>query len=417
MRSIQTVFFTLLFSGIAGTSFAATELYSGNMLIINSSGKACAEFKGEHTVDMVIRRDDGSHGVNGFFEGEGIATGRFSGNKGERIAVYYPYQEEVRSSGHFISIAIDGNMLKAELQERHIEETDEECNFDLAQLTLKRTDVGQAAEARFMRLSALFDAQLIHSEALSLVRKGRNDEALPLFEKALSQAVSVAERDRKPLVPFIIGLANAYIRAGRFNDFNRLYDERFDGLADNGARSVLAGHRVRALMEEGKAALGRDDYDAALAKFLQAYRLKPLGRDTIAAVMATYVRAGRLEDAISFLEETMKGIDDENERKEMQAAIALVLFQKSKKDEKSEKGAEAEISLKKAIRLEPDNFHYLIALARLRHKLGSLGEAEKILEQGLARYRDEAIRREILAARDKMRLTDMMLVKIRKAGS
>src|SRR6185369_12582715 len=109
MRSIRAVFFTLLFSGIAVTSFASMELYSGNMLIVNSSGKACAELKKELSVDMVLSREDGSHGISGFFEGDGIATGRFSGKEGERIVVYYPYQDEVRSSGHFISIVTDGN--------------------------------------------------------------------------------------------------------------------------------------------------------------------------------------------------------------------------------------------------------------------------------------------------------------------
>lgn len=417
MRSFSIIIFTLFFSGIACTSFAAVELYSGNILIINSSGKACAEFKGEHAVDMVLRRDGGIPGVSGYFEGEGLATGRFSGKAGERLAVYYPYQEEIKASGHFISLVTDGNLLQAELNERHIEESAEECNFDLARLTLKRVGDEPAAEARFKRIATLFDAQLARSEALALVRKGQNDEALLLFEKALSLADSVANPDPKQLAPYITGLASAYVRFGRFKDFNRLYDERIDGLTDKEGRAFFDGHRVRALMVEGKAALGREEYDVALAKFLPAYRLHPQGRDTIAAVMATYVRAGKFESAITFLEEAMKGVDNEGERKEMQEAIALVLFQKSKKDEKSEKSAEAESSLKKALLLAPDNFHYLIALARLRHKLGNLDEAETILKQGLGRFKNEDIRREILAARDKMRQTDMILEKIRQAGS
>lgn len=79
--------------------------------------------------------------------------------------------------------------------------------------------------------------------------------------------------------------------------------------------------------------------------------------------------------------------------------------------------AEADADLKKADALDPYSAQYLVARARLRHKRGSLAEAEKLLQQGLDRFQYEASRQEITAAREKMRTTELILKKLRKAGN
>jgi predicted Zn-dependent protease len=129
------------------------------------------------------------------------------------------------------------------------------------------------------------------------------------------------------------------------------------------------------------------------------------------------VRAGRYDSAITFLEEAMKPLVSELDKKDIRGAITVVLLQKAKKADKDGRGAEAETSLKKAVALEPGNVQYLIALARLRHKAGSLAEAEELLRQGLKRFEDEPSRQEILAARDKMRQTEAILKKISETES
>jgi len=414
MRRIPTIISTLLLTALPCAGFAAVELYSGPILVISASGKSCPEFKGEHTVDLVLRRDDNTSKVTGYFEGEGLVTGHFSGSAGERVPLYYPYQDELRAKGHFIRIVSDGSVLRAELQERHSPDSAEECNFDQAQMTLQRVKGDQAAKERFKKISTLFDAQLMRSEAFALVQKGPVATALPLYEKALAMVDSVADPASKLADPYLTGLANAYLRAGRFKEFNRLYDERFGAIVDKDARAFFVGHRIRALLEEGKADLGRDDFDKALIRFEQAHRLQPRHKEVIAAVMAAYVRAGRFVSAIAFLEDALKGFDKELDRKEISEAIALVLFQKAKSDEKNQKGAEAEISLRRATFLDPGNFHYLVSLARLRHKLGTLEEAETILSKALERFTDEAVRLEIISARDRMRQTEIFLRKLRE---
>src|SRR6185369_16288613 len=127
---------------------------------------------------------------------------------------------------------------------------------------------------------------------------------------------SVAEPASKQADSYLIGLANAYVRSGRFKEFSRLYDERIEGIADKGVREIFGGYRVRALLEEGKLSLAREEFDRALTSFEQAYRLQPKRKDTIGAIMAAYVRAGRFVSAIAFLEDAMKGFDDEIDKKE-----------------------------------------------------------------------------------------------------
>lgn len=404
----------LLFMPCPGS--ASVERYAGTMEVVTVSGKACAGAAGSHAVELLLRRDEGPAGFSGYFDGGELTTGRFAGSDPAKLPVRYPYQDEFRAAGHFIAIAINGGVLQGELRDRHVDADVEDCNFDLARLTLSRVEDAGMAEARFKRIAAMFDAQMMRSEALALTRQGRHELALPLYEKALALVDSVGERTPGILLPFITALANSYVRAGRLKDFDRLYDERMGGITDNAVRGIFTGYRVHSLLAEGKAALGREENARALERFQQAYRLNPRSREAIAAVMAAYVRAGGHDSAISFLEEALKPLDNENDRRDVRAAIAMVLYQKAKKEDRDGRGLEAEVSLKKAMALAPENVQYLVALARQRHKAGSLAEAEALLRQALDRFNDEQSRLEIVAALDRMRLTDAILKNIKRMG-
>src|SRR6185369_5845263 len=107
----------------------------------------------------------------------------------------------------------------------------------------------------------------------------------------------------------------------------------------------------------------------------------------------------------------------EVDRKEIRTATAMVLYKKAQKEDKADKDPEAEKDLKRATELDPESAYYLIALARMRHKAGSLTDADKLLDQGLERFTDAQTRSEINAAREKLHQTEMILQKIRKAGS
>jgi thioredoxin-like negative regulator of GroEL len=96
--------------------------------------------------------------------------------------------------------------------------------------------------------------------------------------------------------------------------------------------------------------------------------------------------------------------------------MAQVYYQKAAKAGKSGKDSEAEDDLKRAVALDPDSVICLIALARLRHKAGSFSEAESLLSAGLERSRDDDSRREISAARERLKQTEVILSKLRKEG-
>jgi tetratricopeptide (TPR) repeat protein len=394
------------------SGFSELRYYTGTMQVLVSSGKACKDLKDRHAVEMVF--NDSETKSSGYFSGEELTIGRFSGSNRARLEVNYPYQDEIKASGHFISIYTEGNRITAELKDRHIDQAVEDCNFDLARFTLNRIPDDQLAEKRRNWIHNQFEAQLFRSQAIALVKQGHNSEALPLYVKALALVDAVADQSPKILAPYLTSLANSYIRAGRYQDFNRLYDERFDRIVDPGVKAIFTGHRVRILMDQGKAALAREEYDQALANFKQAYRIHPQGKETIAAVMAAQVRAGNHDGATAFLEEALKTLENENDQKDVRAAIAMVLFQKSKKESRSEQSSLAEVSLRKAIAFDPEIVAYQVALARLRHKLGDLNEAESLLAEALEHFKDQSSRQELIAARERLRLTDRILAKIRR---
>ncbi len=394
---------------------ADVHLYTGTMQVIAVSGKACqGQLGSSHDVTLMLSQEPGSDVISGIFEGEGIIVGKFSGSNAARLDVRYPYQDEFKAGGHVISIAGDGATLTAELRDRHLEATYEDCNFDQARMTLVRSGDGDG-EARYKAAAAQFDAQLTRAQAFALARDGRYEEALPLYEKALALADSLPGDDDARRAPYIIGLANAYVKLGRADDFNKLYDRHISQIKDDAVRAIFSSHRVRFLLLAGRTSLQREEYQDALNAFQKAYSLDPRSQEAMAAIMMTYLRSGRPDRAISFLEESLKTMAGETDSQYMSMALANLYLQRAKKSEKDEKIAEAEVDLLRADSLDPHSVQYLIALARLRHKSGSLAEAEKLLQQGLDRFQDESSRQEIIAARDRLRQTDMILKKLRKA--
>ena len=411
MRTFITISLIALSLALPQSGFAQFRYYTGTMEIVVSSGKACKDLKDRHAVEMVI--NDSQAEISGYFSGEDLTIGHFAGANRARLAVTYPYQDEIRASGHFISINNKGSQITAELKDRHIDESMDECNFDQARLTLDLVQDKQLTEKRRSLISNLFEAQLLRSKGMALVKTGQNSAAVPLYEKALALVDAVAAQNPKIMAPFITSLANSYIRAGLFQDFNRLYEEHAEKIVDPGVKAIFTGHRVRILMDQGKADLRSEKYEQALVSFQHAYQLHPQGQETIAAVMTANVRAGNHDGAITFLEQALIALENENDQKDVREAIAMVFFQKAKKESRNDQSSLAEASLRKAISFAPDTVSYQVALARLRHKLGDLNEAELLLDKALEHFKDHSARQELIEARDKLRLTDRILAKLR----
>ncbi|MDO9068502.1 MAG: tetratricopeptide repeat protein [Deltaproteobacteria bacterium] len=414
--------FSIMLTGICLLLFLPLNVrsemhyFAGYLDVVHASGKACEGMRGRHKISLIISNDLEQGLFNGFFGGDSVTVGRISGSSQETLAVRYPYQDPTRAEGHTLKIAISGKSLVGELHDRHINATIDDCNFDYARLTMKMSENGEQARVAYQKLSGLYEAQLAKSTAISFSRKGAHTEAAPLYEKALSFADMAFGVGSPKLNTYLTGLANSYMRLGRFADFNILYQERHDGIRDEAVHVIFNNYRIRSLLQVGKSAMGREDYPAALEQFREAYKLDGKNKDSIAAIMSALVRSGRHDEAITFLQETENSLDNEPDRRDVRGALALVHYQKAKRDEKSGRSSEAEASIRKAIQLDPDTFQYLITLSRWRHKSGNYIEADSILKKALERFKDEAIRSEIAAAREKLRQTEMILTKIRRAG-
>ena len=414
MHLISALLRTALFCVVPVSCFAGVDLYTGTMDIKVVSGKGCAGTLGKHDVSLVMRSDSENVAVSGYFEGQGITIGRFSGRLGAPLEVQYPLSDESRAGGPSLAIIPVVSGFNAELKDQHLEETADDCNFDQATMTLRHAAGGKVAETRFTQLADAFESPLLRSRAFSLSRTGRHEEAVPLYEQALSLAERAVGADSDQLVPYITGLANAYVKTGALDQFDRLYEQRFSSIKNEGARAILSSYRIRFLLLSGKDSLLREEYGAAVEDFMNAYRLQPQNREAVAAVMMVHLRTEDYDKAIAFLEAVEKSAETEVMRQDVKNALAQVYALRARKRDRSGETALAESDLKRAAVLEPRAVSYVIDLARLRHKSVSLAEAEKVLKKGLVRFTQESDRQQIFAARDRLRQIESMLVKLRQ---
>ncbi len=418
MQSFSSIYICLgLFLLLPVSARAELQYFVGHLDVINASGKACEGMRGRHRISLLINDDAEQGQLIGYFAGDNVTVGQLSGTSHTNLKVRYPENDPDRTEGHSLKIAISGDSLSGELKDRHLDSAVNDCNFDLAKLVMKRSDDEESARLSYQKMSALYDAQFAKSTAISLARKGIYSEALPQYEKALSFAENAFGAESPKLNTYLASLANSYMRLGRFAEFNRLYLERYSGIKDEAVRLIFNEYRIRSLLQIGRSAMSREEYVQALDQFRQALLINSKNKDVIAAIMSALVRSGQHDEAIIFLEQTEASLDNEPDRRDVRGAIALVHYQKAKRDEKSGRAAEAEVAIRKAINLDPDTVQYPIILARWRHKAGNYNEADSILKKSYERFNTEAARSEITAARNKLRQTEMILTKIRRAGN
>jgi tetratricopeptide (TPR) repeat protein len=418
MRNL--LLFTLVFCFVLTLPLAAVaevRLFTGNLEVITTSGKVCAGRKGTHLISLVIGGDDTQDAVFGYVGGDTVTVGQLRGTSSSSLTLRYPFPDADRAEGHTMTVDISGAVLSGELHDRHLDADVDDCNFDLARIELRQNDSEEAANAAYQRLSLQYEAQLARATALSVSRTGSHGDATALFEKALNLADKLYPQDSARLLPYLTGLANNYMRTGRHDDFGRLYSLRIDSLHDDAVRVIFSHHQIRSLLQVGRAALAREDYQTALYNFRQALKIDYKNKDAIAATMSALVRSGQHDEAITFLSETEQKLDNEPDRQDVREAIALVVFQKAKKESIAGRQAEAERSVRKAAKLDPGTVYYLVVLARMVHKTGRYAEADAILKRGLDTFKEEKQRQELIEAREKLRQTEMILAKLRKAGA
>ena len=418
MRSYQFILpaFIIAVLLLPTAARADLRLYVGNLVVVSTSGKACEGVRGQHQVSLVLSVDDEQSAFTGLVGGDSVTVGRLSGSSLEQLAVRYPYSDPGLAEGHSMKISISGAVLSGELRDKHIDAAAVDCNFDLARLTLRQSQQDDVALSVFQQLSAQYDAQLARSAAISSLRSGASGEAARNYEKALALADKAYPQNPSKLAPYLTGLANSYMRLGRFADFISLYADRFPGIKDEAVKMIFNEYLIKSQLHLGRYAMGREEYSSALDHFRKALAINGKNKEAIAAIMSAYVRSGQHDEAITFLEQTQNRLGSEPDQRDVRGAIALMQYQKARKEDRDGNSAKAEAAILKAISLDPDTVQYQIALARWRHKSGNYGEADSILKKALERFKNEPARSEISAAREKLRLTEMILNKIRRNG-
>lgn len=412
---ISAVFcFALLLPPSAG---ADVRLFTGSLEVVSASGKSCAGRKGNYQISLVIGGGDADESVLGYFGGDSVTVGLLRGPSIGALSLRYPYPDRERAEGHSIRVEVSGSTLRGELRDAPLDAASDGCNFDLARITMVRTENDEAATEAYQRLSKIYEAQLTRSTAIAISRGGEHAGAVHVFEKALAQADNLYPPDSIQLIPYLTSLANSYMHSGRYLDFSNLYNSRIGTLRDGTAQVIFGHHQIRSLLQVGRAALGRGEYQTALNNFRQALRIDYKNRGAIEATLMALILSGQHDEAVAFLDETEQKLDVDPDRHDVRDAIALIVYRKAVNEQKAGRSAEAERSLRKAIKLDPDSAHYLVVLARWVHKAGNYSEADAILKRGIDSFRDEPRRRELIEAREKLRQTEKILDKIRRAGS
>jgi len=411
---ISSVFCFYLFLPTAAG--ADVRLFTGTLEVVSTSGKGCVGRKGSYQISLVIGSGDVDESVLGFVGGDAVTVGQLRGPSIGALSLRYPYPDPERAEGHTIQVEVSGTTLRGELRDSHLDAASDGCNFDLARIAMVRTESDEAATEAYQRFSRIYEAQLTRSTAIAISRSGEHAGAVHVFEKALARADSLYPPDSMQLIPYLTSLANSYMRAGRYLDFSSLYNSRIGTLRDGSAQLVFGHHQIRSLLQVGRAALGREEYQTALDNFRQALRIDYKNREAIEATLMALILSGQHDEAIAFLEETEQKLDVEPDRHDVRDAIALVVYRKAINEQKAGRSADAERSLRKAIKLDPDTAYYLVVLARWVHKAGNYSEADAILKRGIDSSRDEPRRQELTEARNKLRQTETILAKLRRAG-
>lgn len=392
---------------------AETHLFKGNMDVVTGSGKQCEKMLGRHDITLILEKDDNKSEVSGYFEGNGITIGKFSGTDLTQMTVIYPDYDEEKATGHLLSLTRSHSLLEGELHDKHVDASAEMCSFDLARLGLQLVTDGEPARNQLKQATRIFDAELANSTARALIRKGDYEKALPLFEKALDLADSAQDHDLFPLDSSIVGLGSSYFWLGRFKEFNQIYEKRFNTLTDEQGKNILNGQRFMVQFHLGNKAVKRGEYDEALNILLPAYKLNVQNMEIMDSIITSYLQSERFDEAIGFLEQALAKLDREEDRMTVVGTIAMINFNKAKKYEKDGDEIEAEVNLRKALFLNPNYAPFWVALARQRHKAGNFEEANKLLQEGVNRFKDEASRKVIIVAIEKMQQIETILKSVR----
>jgi hypothetical protein len=81
------------------TSGAEVRLFTGNLEVVTTSGKACGDYKGIHQISLVIGGEEGNDAVFGYVGGDTVTVGQLRGSTPGTLSLRYPYPDAERDAG------------------------------------------------------------------------------------------------------------------------------------------------------------------------------------------------------------------------------------------------------------------------------------------------------------------------------
>ncbi|MCM0081898.1 tetratricopeptide repeat protein [Geomonas sp. Red32] len=174
----------------AGTATAGTSVYRGDVELVKVTGKACDGKLRQGSrlpVEVVIKFDGAGDGeaVTGFFNGNSMEQGFFSGPGLDNLKVTYPADLDVKGTAHSLSLALSGNEATGALHEKY-ESPVYDCVFDDVRFTLRKEADGDEGEAEYLRRSKLFTSKTCTERGAKLLHGNQPKKALAEFERSIS---------------------------------------------------------------------------------------------------------------------------------------------------------------------------------------------------------------------------------------
>lgn len=383
----------ILSASIAFAGSGSCFLYRGEMRIAAFSGKGCSGNEGSHPVpvEMVIERSEegGTVRISGYYKGEEIMIGKFSGSGSALLPVSYTDEKD---EGHFLSITGSGETITAELTEKHSDESDD-CIFDRASLKLQRVAEGGAAVQTMHRVSLLYSAQLLRREGNSLYRVENYAAAVSSFEKALSLVEEAEGKESPGLSEYLEGLGQAFTKVGRFEDA-RLALERGLKVADNDhERSEMRETIAWMWGCRGLTADSRREYADAVKYYRTALTYAPTSAVIAVNLANALCYGGECAEAERVLDTAAGGAAAKEDRDLIAAVRSYQLYYRGSMAEQHEEFGEAVKLYSEALKRNPEEVDIVAALGGVYVRQGKFDEAQELLERTAASSGMENVRK------------------------
>lgn len=397
MRIFSVVFSAavILSASAVHAGSSSFSVYRGEMHITVTSGKGCLGNESSHPVpvEMVIERseEEGAERISGYYKGEEIMVGRFSGSGSAPLPVSYA-NEKVGAEGHLLSIAGSGKTITAKLAEKHSDES-EDCIFDQASFTLHRVAEGEEAARTMRSVSRLYAAQILRREGNSLYRDEKYAAAVPVFEKALS-LVEEAEGKKSPeLSDYLEGLGQALTKTGRFDEA-RVALERGLAVADNDRQRSEVRETIAWMWGyRGVAADSSRNYADAVNYYRTALTYAPTSAVIAVNLANALCYGGQCEEAERILDAAAaKAVT----REDQNLIAAVRSYQLYYRGNVAEQQGEFEAAVKlysEALKRNPDEVDFVAALGGVYVRQGKYDKAQELLEGAAARSGVESVRK------------------------